>query len=61
MESNVNACRRFFELEVNARLVTAGLIDLGIDNVNETPDVCNLTDTQTWHKQDSPVDFGIFL
>ncbi len=52
MEANVNACRRFFELEVNARLVTAGLIELGIDNVNETPDVCNLPDTQTWNKQE---------
>lgn len=52
VESNVNACRRFFALEVEARLVTAGLIELGIEDINVSPDISTLPDIQCWSNGD---------
>ena len=34
----MNACRRFFQLEVEARVIAGGLAVLGIENLNGEPE-----------------------
>ena len=51
MESNVNACRRFFFLEVGSRIVAACLRELGIDEFDDTPSVLKVSDDNTWSDQ----------
>ena len=48
MESNVNACRRFFFLEVESRIVAACLKELGINEFDDTPSVLKVPDDNTW-------------
>ena len=43
VQSNVNACRRFFAMEVEARLVAAGALELGLEDINETSEASNLS------------------
>ena len=38
VSSAVNACRRFFQLEVEARVIAGGLAVLGIENLNGEPE-----------------------
>ena len=51
VESNVNACRRFFFLEIESRIVTACLRELGIDEFDDTPSVLKVSDDNTWSDQ----------
>jgi hypothetical protein len=39
-------------MDVEARLVAAGLIKLGIDDIIDTPDNSNLPDTQSWSREE---------
>jgi hypothetical protein len=52
VQSNVNGCRRFFAMEVEARLVAAGMMELQMEEINETPDTCNLPDTTSWSNEE---------
>ena len=38
IDSAVNPCRKFFELEVNARLMAAAMEILGMKSTSDTPD-----------------------
>ena len=51
VESNVNACRRFFFLEVESRIVAACLRELGIDEFDDTTSVLKVSDDNTWRDQ----------
>ena len=42
----------FFFMEVEARLVAAGVLELHIGEINETPDPCHLPDTASWAKEE---------
>lgn len=46
MESNVNACRRFFSLEVESRIVAACMKELDIADFHDTPAVLRVNDDQ---------------
>ena len=43
---------RFFSLEVDARLVTTGLLELGIDDIYDTPELTNLPDPDCSTKEE---------
>ena len=49
VESAVNPCRRFFVLEVEARIVAAGMKELGIEELEEMSQ-CVPDQTESWSK-----------
>lgn len=51
VESNVNACRRFFSLEVESRIVAACMMELGIADFDDTPSILKVTDDNIWSSQ----------
>jgi hypothetical protein len=50
VDSAVNANRRFFTLEVQSRVVAAGMIELGMESLEEEPDTLN--NVETWNNKD---------
>jgi hypothetical protein len=48
VESNVNACRRFFTLEVESRIIAACMMELGITEFDDTPSALKVLDVKTW-------------
>ena len=45
IDSAVNANRRFFTLEVQSRVVAAGMIEIGMESLEEEPDTLNNVET----------------
>ena len=50
VDSAVNANRRFFTLEVQSRVVAAGMIEIGMESLEEEPDTLN--NVETWNNKD---------
>ena len=50
VDSAVNANRRFFTLEVQSRVVAAGMIEIGMESLEEKPDTLN--NVETWNNKD---------
>ena len=50
VDSAVNANRRFFTLEVQSRVVAAGMIELGMESLEEELD--SLNNVETWNNKD---------
>ncbi|CAB3986254.1 Hypothetical predicted protein [Paramuricea clavata] len=50
VDSAVNANRRFFTLEIQSHVVAAGMIELGMESIEEEPDTLN--NVETWNNKD---------
>ncbi len=50
VDSAVNAARRFFMMEVEARIVAAAMTELGMDEIDSTPQ--NGPSAENWDKKE---------
>ena len=57
MESRVNACPRFFSLEVKARIIAACIKELSIEEYDDTPEVLKVSGDKSCWTDDQKKEF----